>query len=280
MSESADRRRPIRARSARWPRAIPAALARAGVRPNAISMASLGFALLGAICLVGTARSRLGAAADVALFLAAGLCVQLRLLCNLLNGLVAVEGGLQAKSGEIFNELPDRLSDALFLSAAGYAAIPGGWGLRWDAGRRSARCSWPRIGRPGGGSPAVLRTDGQATAHVHSDGCVYSCCDRGVDGLAASRTGGGAHDHFHRVTRHRLAPRVADCAGVGDEAVSPRAHCLVAAGESSFSSKAPVPRLSHKAVAAHPNRRAEFIFETAGSRQRRRRWHMDLGNGF
>ena len=51
----------------------------------------------------------------------------MRLLCNLLDGLVAVEGGWRTKSGEIFNELPDRISDLLLLAAAGYATRWTGW---------------------------------------------------------------------------------------------------------------------------------------------------------
>jgi phosphatidylglycerophosphate synthase len=52
----------------------------------------------------------------------AALCIQLRLLCNLLDGMVAVEGGQRSKVGEIYNELPDRFADALILIGAGYAS--------------------------------------------------------------------------------------------------------------------------------------------------------------
>src|SRR5688572_13233188 len=38
--------------------------------------------------------------------------------------MVAVEGGLGSKSGEIYNELPDRLADSVILICAGYAAGP------------------------------------------------------------------------------------------------------------------------------------------------------------
>ena len=48
--------------------------------------------------------------------------IQGRLLCNMLDGMVAVEGGRKTKSGEIFNDLPDRIADALILIGAGYAA--------------------------------------------------------------------------------------------------------------------------------------------------------------
>ena len=53
--------------------------------------------------------------------LVAACCIQLRLLCNVLDGLLAIEGGLQTKSGAVFNELPDRLSDTVILVCAGYA---------------------------------------------------------------------------------------------------------------------------------------------------------------
>ena len=49
--------------------------------------------------------------------------------------MVAVEGGRRTKSGEVFNDLPDRLSDPLILVGAGYA-LPYAWGpqLGWAAG--------------------------------------------------------------------------------------------------------------------------------------------------
>jgi phosphatidylglycerophosphate synthase len=55
--------------------------------------------------------------------------VQLRLLCNLMDGLVAIEGGLKSKAGDLFNEAPDRVEDTVLLVAAGYAAGHGelGW---------------------------------------------------------------------------------------------------------------------------------------------------------
>lgn len=54
-------------------------------------------------------------------FLLAAICIQGRLLCNLMDGMVAIEGGRASRLGEIFNDLPDRVSDALILIAAGYA---------------------------------------------------------------------------------------------------------------------------------------------------------------
>ena len=59
----------------------------------------------------------------VALLIMAALCIQLRLLCNLLDGMVAVEFGKGKPTGAIWNELPDRFADFLLLAGAGYGAI-------------------------------------------------------------------------------------------------------------------------------------------------------------
>jgi phosphatidylglycerophosphate synthase len=55
--------------------------------------------------------------------------IQGRLVCNMLDGMVAIEGARQTKSGEIFNDLPDRIADALIFIAAGYAARPHPFGV-------------------------------------------------------------------------------------------------------------------------------------------------------
>ena len=109
-------------------------VAKAGLSPNQISVLSVGWAALGAVALVG-AGSASATMWKVGLLILAGFCVQMRLLCNLLDGLVAVEGGLRTKSGEIYNELPDRFSDLLLLAAAGYATQWTGWerDLGWAA---------------------------------------------------------------------------------------------------------------------------------------------------
>jgi phosphatidylglycerophosphate synthase len=119
-------RRPIRARHTNWAQAAARLVARSGLRPNQISVLSVAWALLGAAALVGAGQvNAVGWRAN--LLLGAGFCVQMRLLCNLLDGMVAVEGGWRTKSGEIYNELPDRISDLLLLTAAGYATRWTGW---------------------------------------------------------------------------------------------------------------------------------------------------------
>lgn len=107
------RRRPAAAGLAKW-------LRRRGVEPNQISLASIVFAVAGAACLI--ALPHVGDAARLMLLPLAAFSIQLRLLANLMDGMVAVEGGRQTVTGELYNEIPDRLADALFLVAAGYAA--------------------------------------------------------------------------------------------------------------------------------------------------------------
>ncbi|MGI9113596.1 MAG: CDP-alcohol phosphatidyltransferase family protein [Chthoniobacterales bacterium] len=55
-------------------------------------------------------------------WLAGAVLVQLRLLANLCDGMVAVLRNIASPVGELFNEVPDRVSDAATLIGFGYAA--------------------------------------------------------------------------------------------------------------------------------------------------------------
>ncbi|MBA3386533.1 MAG: CDP-alcohol phosphatidyltransferase family protein [Verrucomicrobiota bacterium] len=112
-------RRPLKTRAKNWPRQLAFRLVRFGLTPNQISAASLVISAIGATCFFAGAER--APTARTLLFLSAAVCIQLRLLCNLLDGLMAVEGGLKTKTGEIFNEFPDRIADVLLLVAAGYS---------------------------------------------------------------------------------------------------------------------------------------------------------------
>ena len=118
--ETVTARRPLKTRQAAWAGALARLLVRSGVSPNAISITSVFFALGGAAALYFSAIS--GGGRRVLLLGMAVAGIQGRLLCNMLDGMVAIEGGRQTKSGEIFNDLPDRIADALIFIAAGYGA--------------------------------------------------------------------------------------------------------------------------------------------------------------
>ena len=151
-----DNRRPLKSRSSAWAGLLSAWLGKAGVSPNGISAISVGFAAVGGalFMLSGTAEG-LGRAAALVLAVA---CIQLRLLCNLLDGMVAVEQGLATPTGPIWNELPDRLADVFFLVGAGYGAQAAGFqagvALGWSAAALALLTAYVReLGR-GLGQPA------------------------------------------------------------------------------------------------------------------------------
>jgi phosphatidylglycerophosphate synthase len=55
------------------------------------------------------------------LFACAAAMMQVRLLANLFDGMVAIEGGRASPVGELYNEVPDRVSDTAFFVGMGYA---------------------------------------------------------------------------------------------------------------------------------------------------------------
>ena len=112
-------RRPIASRNTRWAHALAGALARRGVSPNAISVAGLVAGCLAGVAFAATAWTE-GWAYRLC-WVAGAVGVQLRLLANLLDGMVAVASNRTSKVGELYNEFPDRLSDAATLIGLGYA---------------------------------------------------------------------------------------------------------------------------------------------------------------
>lgn len=119
--EKLDSRRPLASRN--WAVFIrfAAYLARIGVPPNVISVTCILFAALAGGAFWGTGRLETGLG-ERALWIAAAACLQLRLIANLLDGMVAVEGGRRTPTGELYNEAPDRVADALAMLGAGFAS--------------------------------------------------------------------------------------------------------------------------------------------------------------
>jgi phosphatidylglycerophosphate synthase len=126
-------RRELSTRHAGWAKRLAAATAAAGVTPNAVSLASV--ACAGGAAAAFAWAPHADAPGRAALFVLAAAAIQLRLLCNLLDGMLAIEQGLQTASGALFNEIPDRAADVLILAGAGYAIAAQPWGvsLGWIA---------------------------------------------------------------------------------------------------------------------------------------------------
>jgi phosphatidylglycerophosphate synthase len=130
-----ENRRQLKTRAREWPRAIAGVLARGGLTPNSVSLLSVVFAALAALFFLKAGLSLPPSRPWPWWLVAAAACIQLRLLCNLLDGLLAIEGGLKTRTGELYNEIPDRFGDVLILAGAGYA-LPGyplGTMLGWIA---------------------------------------------------------------------------------------------------------------------------------------------------
>ena len=132
--DSLKSRRPLATRNAGWARALAAALARNGASPDLISFLSIPVSLGGAAALLW-----LPAPAGPLL---CALAIQLRLLCNLLDGMVAVEGGRGGPTGPLWNELPDRIADTVFIVAIAIAA--GEPALGWASALAAALTAYVR----------------------------------------------------------------------------------------------------------------------------------------
>jgi phosphatidylglycerophosphate synthase len=109
-------RRPIATRNRKWAQAATASLAARHVSPNAISVAGM------CACIVaGFALGATSIADCRILWVIAALGAQLRLTANMLDGMVALASGRASKLGELYNEVPDRISDAAVFIGAGFA---------------------------------------------------------------------------------------------------------------------------------------------------------------
>jgi phosphatidylglycerophosphate synthase len=140
-------RRPIAARASGWAASLSEALARSSITPNQISLLSVFFAAVGAAVLFW--------AMSIPALLMCAACVQLRLACNLLDGMVAMEGGKKTATGPLYNEFPDRVADSLLIVALGYAA--GHPWLGWLGALLAALTAYVRVFGGSLGQPQDFR---------------------------------------------------------------------------------------------------------------------------
>lgn len=113
-------RREIPSRTSGWAKAVTRWLAGTSVTPNQVSHLGVLAAVLAGLALWLGPGSE-GALRWALLVGAAGL-IFLRLLCNMFDGLLAVEAGKGGPDGAFWNEVPDRGADIAILLGAGYGA--------------------------------------------------------------------------------------------------------------------------------------------------------------
>lgn len=128
-------RRPIFGRQSKLNNQIALKLVAMKVTPNQISILSILFAGLAAYNL----------ASSTIHFILAAIFIALRLYCNLIDGMMAIEGGKITKSGVLFNELPDRVSDTLILVFLGYACGSGFVETGWLAALLAMATAYIRV---------------------------------------------------------------------------------------------------------------------------------------
>lgn len=122
MINAAADRRPIAARRLRLTAAMAEWLIRCEASPNAISVAGMLAAIAAGFALAAAPEHRL-------LWLLGAVLVQVRLLANMLDGMVAIGRGSASRLGEVFNEVPDRIADTAVLAGLGIAAAQPWLGL-------------------------------------------------------------------------------------------------------------------------------------------------------
>jgi len=147
-------RRPLASRSWKVSRLAAEKLARAGASPNGISMAGMAAGVLAGLLLAST--SRIDEPWSRAAWLLGALFVQARLAANLLDGMVAVATGRTSPVGELYNEVPDRISDMATLAGLGYAS--GGHPvLGWAAASTAVLTAYVRAMGKAAGAPQDYR---------------------------------------------------------------------------------------------------------------------------
>lgn len=119
-------RRELTTRNKSWAIRLAKKTAATGITPNSISILSMVFALFSGVMfyMSGTLET-----ARVLFLLLGVFGLQMRLLCNMLDGMVAVEFNKKTNTGEVFNDAPDRVSDIFILLGASLAVIQFPWAI-------------------------------------------------------------------------------------------------------------------------------------------------------
>lgn len=131
MAENNNGRREIASRNTNWANKLARFLTRIGITPNQISVMSVVFAIIGGSMLMITVfYPYFNKYIAYIIYI---LCIQMRLLCNLFDGMVAIEGGKKTPNGDLYNDIPDRFADVFLIIPVGYVAGGIGVELGWCA---------------------------------------------------------------------------------------------------------------------------------------------------
>jgi phosphatidylglycerophosphate synthase len=136
--EKTTARRPLKSRQTAWAKNLSRLIANAGISPNMISFFSMVFAALSLVAAIVGGR---GGAILAAIF------IQMRLVCNLMDGMVAVEFGKKSKTGDLWNDVPDRFADVVIILGAGYLSRnqPYAIELAWANGVLAVMTAYLRV---------------------------------------------------------------------------------------------------------------------------------------
>ncbi len=138
-------RRPLKSRKLKILHTLASYLSNKKISPNQISIASIAFSAFGALCILISSYS---SGLWVAMWCLFGILgIQGRLLCNILDGMVAIENNQKTNSGELFNDIPDRIADILLFVATGYAIDVLSYGaiLGWLAALLAVATAYIRV---------------------------------------------------------------------------------------------------------------------------------------
>lgn len=89
---------------------------RLGIHPDAVSYGSVVASALAALCFWWSGQLP-------ALLIPAALLCYLRLWLNMLDGMVALASGKASLRGELLNDLPDRVSDAIIFAGVAHSGL-------------------------------------------------------------------------------------------------------------------------------------------------------------
>ncbi len=155
MADNISDRRPLKIRSMLIFQKTAKYLGDKNITPNQISVASVFFAALTAICLVFFPYVE--SSFNWVLLLLAIFFIKMRAACNILDGVLAIECGKTTPSGKMFNDIPDRIADPLVLVAAGYAIFDLfslAYMLGWLAGIMAVMTAYIRVLSASLGAPS------------------------------------------------------------------------------------------------------------------------------